>query len=87
MVTGGLVLMLVLLAVLLAAFSYQIATTPLTAVDAPTLIKPAAAPSAPAPAPPDRPRHARPAAAAAEPAPQTAPPGPRAGGNHGARPW
>jgi hypothetical protein len=43
-------LMLVLLALLLAAFIYQIVTTPLTAVDAPTLIRSAAAPSAPAPA-------------------------------------
>src|SRR5262252_6996800 len=67
--------MLVLLALLLAAFIYQIAATPLTAVDAPTLIKPAAAPAAPAPAPPDRPRHARPAPAAAGPVPKTAAPG------------
>jgi hypothetical protein len=52
MVTGVLFLMLVLLALLLAAFIYQIITTPLTAVDAPTLIKSAAAGSAPAPAPP-----------------------------------
>jgi hypothetical protein len=50
MVTGVLFLMLVLLALLLAAFIYQIVTTPLTAVDAPTLIRSAAAPSAPAPA-------------------------------------
>ena len=50
MVTGVLFLMLVLLALLLAAFIYQIVTTPLTAVDAPTLVRSAAAPSAPAPA-------------------------------------
>jgi hypothetical protein len=49
MVTGVLFFMLVLLALLLAAFIYQILTTPLTAVDAPTLIRSAAA-SAPAPA-------------------------------------
>ena len=50
MVTGVLFLMLVLSVLLLAAFIYQIVTTPLTAVDAPTLLKSAAAPSAPAPA-------------------------------------
>jgi hypothetical protein len=54
MVTGALFLMLVVLALLLAAFIYQIVITPLTAVDAPTLVKSAAAPSAPAPAPPRR---------------------------------
>ena len=43
MVTGVLVLMLVLLASLLAAFIYQIATTPVPAVDAPMLLKSAAA--------------------------------------------
>ncbi len=48
MVAGALFLMLVLLALLLAAFIYQIVTTPLTAVDAPTLVRSAAA-SAPAP--------------------------------------
>ena len=86
-VTGVLVLMLVLVALLLAAFIYQIAATPLTAVDAPTLIKSAAAPSAPAPAPPDRPRHARPAPL--PPGRRLRPlcRGPRAGGNHAARPW
>lgn len=49
MVTGALFLMLLLLALLLAAFIYQIVTTPLTAVDAPTVIRAAAAASAPAP--------------------------------------
>ena len=43
MVTGALFLMLVLLALLLAAFIYQIVTTPLTAVDAPTVARAAAA--------------------------------------------
>jgi hypothetical protein len=46
MVTGALLIMLVLLASLLAAFIYQIVTTPLTAVDAPTLARSAAAASA-----------------------------------------
>lgn len=46
MVTGVLFLMVVLLALLLAAFIYQIATTPLTAVDAPTLVRSAAAAAA-----------------------------------------
>jgi hypothetical protein len=50
MVTGVLFLMLVLSVLLLAAFIYQIVITPLTPVDAPTLLKSAAAPSAPAPA-------------------------------------
>ena len=49
MITAVLLPMLVLLALLLAAFIYQIATTPLTAVDAPTLARSAAAPAAPAP--------------------------------------
>ena len=49
MVTGVLFLMLVVFVLLLAAFIYQIIVTPLTAVDAPTLIKSAAAPSGPAP--------------------------------------
>ncbi len=52
MVTGVLFLMLVLWVLLLAAFIYRIVTTPLTAVDAPTLIKSAAAPSAADPAAP-----------------------------------
>src|SRR5690348_751454 len=43
MLTGAWFLMLVLLALLLAAFIYQIATTPLTAVDAPTVARAAAA--------------------------------------------
>jgi len=46
MVTGALFLMLVLLASLLAAFIYQIVTTPLTAVDAPTAARAAAASAA-----------------------------------------
>ena len=75
MVTGVLVLMLVLLASLLAAFIYQIATTPVPAVDAPMLLKSAAAPPAPAPPPPGRRRHARPGPAAAGPAAATAPRG------------
>jgi hypothetical protein len=58
MATGVLFLMLVLLVLLLAAFIYQIATTPLTAVDAPTLVRSAAASSAPAPALPARRRRA-----------------------------
>lgn len=46
MVVGVLFLTLVVLALLLAAFIYQIVTTPLTAVDAPTLARSAAASSA-----------------------------------------
>jgi len=49
MVTGALFLMLLLMALLLAAFIYQIVTTPLTAVDAPTVIRAEAAASALAP--------------------------------------
>ena len=64
MVTGALFLTLVLLVLLLAAFIYQILTTPLTAVDAPTALK-SAAPSAPAPVPPVR----QPRVSAARPAP------------------
>lgn len=45
MATGVLLLMLVLLAFLLGAFIYQIITTPLAAVDAPTLARSAAASS------------------------------------------
>lgn len=56
--TGVLFLMLVLLLLLLVAFVYQIVTTPLTAVDAPSLVRSAAAQSAPAPAMPVRQRHA-----------------------------
>jgi hypothetical protein len=52
MATGALFLMLVALVTLLAAFIYQIVTTPLTAVDAPTLVRSAAASSAAAQAPP-----------------------------------
>ena len=72
MVTGVLFLMLVLLALLLAAFIYQIVIRPVTAVDAPTLLKSAAAPDAPAPALPGR--HSR-IPAATRPAPGTSPPG------------
>ena len=50
MVTGVLFLALVLLTLLLTAFIYQIVMTPITPVDAPTLIRSAAA-AAPAPAP------------------------------------
>lgn len=76
MVTGVLFLMLPLSLLLLVAFVYQILTTPLTAVDAPTLSKSAATPSAPAPAPPLRqPR----APAATGPAPRTASEGPSPG--------
>lgn len=59
MVTGVLFLMVVLLALLLAAFIYQIVTTPLIAVDAPTLMRSAAASSAEAPALPVRRSRAR----------------------------
>jgi hypothetical protein len=72
MATGVLFLMLVLLVLLLAAFIYQIVTTPLTAVDAPSLVRSAAAQSAPAPALPAR--RAR-AAAAPGLAPQASAPG------------
>ena len=54
MVTAVLFLMLVLMAALLAAFIYQIVTTRVVAVDAPTLIKSRAAPPAPASALPAR---------------------------------
>ena len=83
MVTGVLFFMLVLLASLLAAFIYQIVTTPLTPVDAPTLVRSAAASSAPAPALPARPRRARAGHAATRPAPGAYPPG----GAHRARSW
>jgi hypothetical protein len=72
MVTGVLFLMLVLLVLLLVAFIYQIVTTPLPAVDAPTLLKSAATPGAPAPALPGG-QHRAPAAT--EPAPGTSAPG------------
>ncbi len=75
MVTGVLFLLLVLLALLLAAFIYQIVTTPLTPVDAPTLIRSAAAPSAPAPALPVRQPRAATVLAATGPPPRTSPPG------------
>jgi hypothetical protein len=86
MVTGVLFLMLVLLAALLTAFIYEIATTPLTAVDAPTLVRAAAAssaaapsaaaPSAPARALPVRQPRARTVPAATGPARGAAAPGP-----------
>ena len=44
MVTGALFLMLVVLVTLLAAFIYEIVTTPLAAVDAPSLVRSVAAP-------------------------------------------
>jgi hypothetical protein len=72
MVTGVLFLMLILSTLLLAAFIYQIVTTPVTAVDAPTLLKSAATPDAPAPALPAR--HSR-IPAATGPPPGTSPPG------------
>jgi hypothetical protein len=75
MVAGVLFLMLVLLTLLLVAFIYQIVTTPLTAVDAPTLVRSAAARSAHAPAlPVRRPRRAA-VPAATGPAHATAVPG------------
>ena len=66
--TGVLVLLLALMALLLAVFVYEIVTTPVPAVDAPTVLKSAAAL-------PDGPRHAHAVPAAAWPAPETAPPG------------
>jgi hypothetical protein len=83
MVTGVLFLMLVLLALLLAAFIYQIVRTPLPAVDAPTLLRSAAAPSAPAPALPVRQPRARTVPAATGPAPGTFLPG----ASHRLRSW
>ena len=68
MLTGVLFLMLVLLGSLLAAFVYEIITTPLAAVDAPTLVRSAAAPTAPAPAMPVRRQRGRTAPAATRPA-------------------
>jgi len=72
MVTGALFLMLVLMALLLVMFIYQIVTTPLTAVDAPTLAKSAAAASAAAPELPVRRSRV---SAATGPAHRTAAPG------------
>jgi hypothetical protein len=60
------------MALLLAAFIYQIVTTPLTAVDAPTVIRTAAAASAPAPELPAGPSRA---ATATRPAHRTTAPG------------
>ena len=65
--TGVLVLLLALMALLLAVFVYEIVTTPVPAVDAPTVLKSAAAL-------PDGPRHAHAVPAAAWPAPETTPP-------------
>jgi hypothetical protein len=76
MVTGVLVLMLILSVLVLGAFIYQILTTPLTAVVAPTLLKSAAAPPAPAPALPGS-KHRAPAVPG--PAPGTSAPGAAAG--------
>src|SRR6516225_8998089 len=71
MVTGVLFLVLVLSVLLLGAFIYQIVITPLTPVDAPTLLKSAAAPSAAALAlPVKQPR----SPAAIRPAPGTSSP-------------
>ena len=75
MVSGVLFFMLVLLALLLAAFIYQIVTRPVTAVDAPTVLKSAAAPPAPAPALPAGQPHAPASHAATKPAPWSSPPG------------
>jgi hypothetical protein len=72
MVTGVLFLVLVLSVLVLGVFIYQIVTTPLTAVDAPTLVKSAAAPSAPAPALPGS-KHRAPATPG--PTPGMSPPG------------
>ena len=84
MVTGVLFLMVVLLALVLAAFIYQIVTRPVAAVDAPTLLKSAAVPPAPAPALPAGQPHAPASHAATKPVPWSSPPGgsggPRSGG-------
>lgn len=72
MVTTVLFLMLALMAALLVAFIYQIVTTPLVAVDAPTLIKSRAAPPAPASALPARQPRSH---AATGSVPRTVPPG------------
>ncbi len=53
-----LLLAIVVLTFLLVAFTYQIITTPVTAVDAPTLVRSAAAPAPPVPALPARHRQA-----------------------------
>jgi hypothetical protein len=53
-----LLLAIIFLSLLLMAFTYEIITTPVAAVDAPTLLKSGAAPAPPAEAPPDRRRHA-----------------------------
>jgi hypothetical protein len=75
MITGVLLFVLVLMALLLAAFIYQIATTPVAAVDAPTLIRPAAAPPAAATAPPARQPRVPTSPAATGPALGASPPG------------
>ena len=74
MVTGVLFLMLALLALLLVTFIYEIATTHVAAVDAPTLVRSAAAPPAPAPVLPVRQSRARTFPAGSRPARGTAPP-------------
>jgi len=74
MVTGVLLLMLALLSLLLVTFIYEIVTTHVAAVDAPTLAR-SAAPPAPAPALPVRRPRARTSPAGGRPAPGTAPPG------------
>jgi hypothetical protein len=76
--------MLVVFVRLLAAFIYQIIITPLTAVDAPTVIKSAAAPSGPAPPLPVRQPRVPAATGAAR---GTSSEGPLAGRGPGARPW
>jgi hypothetical protein len=75
MITGVLFLLLVLLVLLLAAFIYQIVTTPVTAVDAPTLIKSPAAAPAPASALPVRQPRVPSSPAASGAAAGTSPPG------------
>jgi hypothetical protein len=75
MVTGVLFLMLALLALLLVTFIYQIVTTPVAAVDAPTLVRSAAAPPAPAPVLPARQPRAGTFPAGSRPARGTARPG------------
>jgi hypothetical protein len=75
MITGVLVLMLALMALLLAVFIYQIVTRPVPAVDAPTLIRSAAAPPASAPALPVGQPRVPASHAATRPAPGASPPG------------
>jgi hypothetical protein len=88
-----LLLTIVVLLFLLVAFVYQIITTPVAAVDAPTLLKSAAAPAPPAAALPGRPRQApafpahgggQPSRTSDAPAPPTRP-APRASGRQAFR--